>query len=110
MKSDGHDTVLTEIHDIAGGRVWPGAMARAQRNAFIERWAGREWALRANQREAAKAAAEARRAGDVDNAPLLFGQDAGLIDSVQARGGDHRGMVTEADEIIRNRLSGMLRA
>src|SRR5437879_1943752 len=28
LDSDGHDTVLTEIPDIARANVWPGAMAR----------------------------------------------------------------------------------
>jgi NAD(P)H-dependent flavin oxidoreductase YrpB (nitropropane dioxygenase family) len=51
LDSDGHDTVLTEIPDIARASVWPGAMARNRRNAFIERWAGREWELRARQPE-----------------------------------------------------------
>lgn len=109
VKSDGHDTVLTEVHDIASGQVWPGAMARAQRNAFIERWTGREWALRQHQGAAAKASAEARRAGDVDNASLLFGQDAGLIDSIKTAAEIVADMAREADEILRKRLSGMLR-
>jgi NAD(P)H-dependent flavin oxidoreductase YrpB (nitropropane dioxygenase family) len=86
VESDGHDTVLTEIPDIATGHVWPGAMARAQRNKFIERWAGREWALRQCYSEAGKAALEARANGDVDNASLLYGQDAGLIDSITPAG------------------------
>jgi hypothetical protein len=34
-----------------GGLVWPGAMSRSRRNRFIERWAGREWALRQGGRE-----------------------------------------------------------
>ena len=46
VDSDGHDTLLSEIPDIAAGLVWPGAMIRSRRNRFIERWAGREWALR----------------------------------------------------------------
>src|SRR5690349_2007535 len=46
LDSDGHDTLLSEIPDIAAGIVWPGAMSRSRRNGFIERWAGREWALR----------------------------------------------------------------
>jgi len=100
VHSDGHDTVLTEIPDIATGHVWPGAMARAMRNAFIERWAGREWALRQCYRGVGQAAVEARRAGDADNAPLLFGQDAGLIDSVRPAGEIIRSMVAEAEEII----------
>jgi NAD(P)H-dependent flavin oxidoreductase YrpB (nitropropane dioxygenase family) len=46
VDGDGHDTQLSEIPDIASGLVWPGAMIRSRRNRFIERWAGREWALR----------------------------------------------------------------
>jgi NAD(P)H-dependent flavin oxidoreductase YrpB (nitropropane dioxygenase family) len=109
VRSDGHDTVLTEIPDIATGDIWPGAMARAQRNAFIERWAGREWALRQCYREVGKAAIDARRAGDADNAPLLFGQDAGLIDSIKPAREIIEGIVAEAEEIIQTRLPGLLR-
>ena len=42
VQSNGHDTVLTEIPDIASGQVWPGAMARTLRNRFVEQWSGRE--------------------------------------------------------------------
>jgi NAD(P)H-dependent flavin oxidoreductase YrpB (nitropropane dioxygenase family) len=110
VKSDGHDTMLTEIHDIASGHVWPGAMARVQRNAVIERWAGREWALRQNRTEIASAIAKARAAGDVNNATLLFGQDAGLINAVTPAADIIKGIVSEADEIIRSRLIGCSRA
>jgi NAD(P)H-dependent flavin oxidoreductase YrpB (nitropropane dioxygenase family) len=41
LESDGHDTLLSEIPDIAASLVWPGAMSRSRRNRFIERWAGR---------------------------------------------------------------------
>ena len=109
VKSDGHDTVLTEINDLASGHVWPGALARVQRNEFVARWAGREWALRQHQPEAAKAVAQARRAGDADNAPLMFGQDAGLIDSIKPAAEIITGMVREADQIIRRRLNSLLR-
>jgi len=43
LDSDGHDTLLSEIPDLAAGIVWPGAMSRSRRNRFIARWAGREW-------------------------------------------------------------------
>ena len=79
VDSDGHDTLFTEIPDIAAGTVWPGAMSRTSRNRFIERWAGREWALRQHQKEAFAAVQAARQAGDAEEAPLSFGQDAGLI-------------------------------
>jgi NAD(P)H-dependent flavin oxidoreductase YrpB (nitropropane dioxygenase family) len=109
VKSDGHDTVLTEIPDIASQRVWPGAMSRSQRNQFIERWIGREWALRQNAREVGKQAAAARVAGDVDNTSLSFGQDAGLIDSIKSVKDVVQDIIKEAEEIIKNRLPSLLR-
>ena len=109
VKSDGHDTVLTEIPDLATQRVWPGAMSRAQRNKFIERWSGREWALRQNASEVGRQVAAARAAGDVDNASLSFGQDAGLIDSIKSVQEVVQDIVAEAEQIMRNRLPGLLR-
>ena len=109
VKSDGHDTVLTEIPDLASGRVWPGAMSRAQRNKFIERWAGREWALRQNAGEIGQQVAAARATGDVDNAPLSFGQDAGLIESIKSVAEVVRDTVREAEEIMKGRLPSLVR-
>lgn len=108
VESDGHDTVLTEIPDLASERVWPGAMSRAQRNQFIERWSGREWALRQNAGEIGRQVAAARAAGDVDHASLSFGQDAGLIDSIESVEEVLADIVSEAEEII-HRLPGLLR-
>ena len=109
VKSDGHDTALTEIPDITTQRVWPGAMSRAKRNKFIESWSGREWALRQNATEVAKQASAARAAGDVDNAPLSFGQDAGLIASIKNVSEVIQDIVKEAEEIISGRLPSLLR-
>jgi NAD(P)H-dependent flavin oxidoreductase YrpB (nitropropane dioxygenase family) len=82
VDSDGHDTLLSEIPDIAAGLVWPGAMTRSQRNRFIERWAGREWALRQSRAEANAKLWAARKSGDVDEGTLSMGQDAGLIHDI----------------------------
>ena len=109
VESDGHDTVLTEIPDLASQRVWPGAMSRAQRNQFIERWSGREWAVRQNAREIGRQVAAARAAGDIDNASLSFGQDAGLIDSIKSVREVVQDIIKEAEEIIKGRLQGLIR-
>jgi NAD(P)H-dependent flavin oxidoreductase YrpB (nitropropane dioxygenase family) len=109
VKSDGHDTVLTEIPDLVSQRVWPGAMSRAQRNRFIERWAGREWAIRQNASTLGKELAAARAAGDIDNASLSFGQDAGLIDSIRTVHNVVRDIVAEAEQIIGDRLASLIR-
>ncbi len=109
VESDGHDTMLTEIPDLASQRVWPGAMSRAQRNEFIEHWTGREWALRQNASEIGRRVAAARVDGDVHNAPLSFGQDAGLIDSVRSVKDVVQAIVGEAELILRDRVPTLLR-
>jgi NAD(P)H-dependent flavin oxidoreductase YrpB (nitropropane dioxygenase family) len=109
LDSDGHDTVLTEISDIARGTVWLGAMARNRRNAFIERWAGREWELRARQPEVAAALDRARETGDADNASLLIGQDAGLIHDIPPAGEIVERIVAEAERLLKDRLPRLVR-
>jgi len=109
VHSNGHDTMLTEIPDIASGQVWPGAMARTLRNRFLEQWTGREWALRQQAHTVGEAARAARLAGDVDNAAILIGQDAGLIDTILPAAEVVQRMVAQAEEIITGRLRPMLR-
>jgi NAD(P)H-dependent flavin oxidoreductase YrpB (nitropropane dioxygenase family) len=109
VESDGHDTALSEIPDIAAGKVWPGAMSRSKRNGFIERWAGREWALRAQQAQALAAVQAARKAGDVDEAPLSMGQDAGLIHDIPPAGEIVQRIAREAEEILVKRMPAALR-
>jgi NAD(P)H-dependent flavin oxidoreductase YrpB (nitropropane dioxygenase family) len=100
VDSDGHDTVLIEIPDLTTGQVGPGAMSRAQRNQFIERWTGREWEIRANRAEIFEDMLAARKAGDVDNAPLSFGQDAGLIHDIPNSAELIQRITEEAAEIL----------
>ncbi len=108
IESDGHDTVLTEIPDIAARQNWPGAMSRVGRNRFIERWAGREWALRSQVAEAADSVAAARKRGDASEAPLFFGQDAGLITDLPPAAEIIARTVAEAEALISARLPGLL--
>jgi len=108
LESDGEDTVLTEIPDLAASQVWPGAMSRVKRNRFIERWAGREWALRQDVVAVAETVAAARRDGDVEEAPLFYGQDAGLIKDLPPAADIIERMVDEAEELISQRLPRLL--
>ena len=105
VDSDGHDTQLSEIPDIAAGLVWPGAMTRSRRNRFIERWAGREWSLRQNRVEALSRLQTARQSGDVDEGPLSMGQDAGLIRDIPSAAEIVARIAREADDILTQRLS-----
>jgi NAD(P)H-dependent flavin oxidoreductase YrpB (nitropropane dioxygenase family) len=108
VDSDGHDTQLSEIPDIAAGQVWPGAMTRSRRNKFIERWAGREWYLRQNRAEAIAKLRAAREAGDVDEGPLSMGQDAGLIHDIAPAAELVKRIAEEANEILSRRLPKLL--
>jgi len=109
VEADGHDTLLSEIPDIAAGKVWPGAMSRSKRNRFIEHWAGREWALRQNQAEALAEVQEARKRGDRDEAPLSMGQDAGLIHDIAPAGEIVQRIAREAEKILATNLPRLLR-
>ncbi len=109
LASDGHDTVLTEIPDIARGRVWPGAYSRVVRNRLIETWAGREGELRARRGEVGPAMVRAFQTGDADGAPLFIGQDAGLIDAIVPAAEIVSRMVTEAEAAL-SRTSALMRA
>ncbi len=100
VASDGHDTLLTEIPDIAKGNVWPGAYDRCRRNRLIEDWIGRENEVR---RHRAALAARIRRAyetGDAGDGELNFGQSAGLIDEILPAAEVVRRVTTEAGRIL----------
>jgi NAD(P)H-dependent flavin oxidoreductase YrpB (nitropropane dioxygenase family) len=84
-------------------------MSRAKRNRFIERWAGREWAIRQDVAEIGKQLAQARAAGDINNASLSYGEDAGLIDSIKSVKQVIEDILAEAEEIIKGRLQTVLR-
>jgi NAD(P)H-dependent flavin oxidoreductase YrpB (nitropropane dioxygenase family) len=101
VDSDGHNTVVTELPDIASATVWPGAYARIERNRFYETWAGREGELRYRHAEAAASAWRALEAGDTDNAFLYTGQTAGLIDTIEPAGVIVERIVTDASERLR---------
>ncbi len=109
VDADGHDTLLTEIPDIAAGKVWPGAMSRARRNRFIERWAARDWALRQHRAEVFAGVLAARKRGDIEEAPLTMGQDAGLIHDIPPAGEIVTRIAREAEQILTQRLPQFVR-
>jgi NAD(P)H-dependent flavin oxidoreductase YrpB (nitropropane dioxygenase family) len=85
-------------------------MTRSRRNKFIERWAGREWALRQHQAEAIAKLRAAREMGDVDEGPLSMGQDAGLIHDIPGAEEIVVRIAREAEEILMRKLPALIRA
>ena len=108
VESDGHDTMLSEIPDIASGRVWPGAYARVRRNAFLNAWVGREGELRRSARAVLADLRRARESGDAEHGTLLVGQDAGLIDSIEPAGALVARLAAEAEDALRRRAPAVL--
>jgi NAD(P)H-dependent flavin oxidoreductase YrpB (nitropropane dioxygenase family) len=109
VESDGHNTLISEIPDVAAGQVWPGAYARVLRNEFIEEWIGREGELRRHLAEVRQALQTARAAGDAKRGALLLGQDAGLIDSIEPAGALVERLAAEAEAILRQRARDLVR-
>jgi NAD(P)H-dependent flavin oxidoreductase YrpB (nitropropane dioxygenase family) len=108
LDSDGHDTLMSEIPDIATGTVWPGAMSRVRRNGFIERWAGREWQLRQQRHGIGPRLAAARQRDETEEYALQVGQTAGLIDELKPAAELVREIAAEAEAILRGRLSDLV--
>jgi NAD(P)H-dependent flavin oxidoreductase YrpB (nitropropane dioxygenase family) len=108
IDSDGHDTLLTEIPDLASGTVWPGALSRVRRNPFVERWAGREWQLRQLHHQIGPQVAAARRNDQVDEYTIGTGQTAGLIHELKPAGQIVQDIVVEAESIIAERLQALV--
>lgn len=109
VDGDGHDTLLSEMPDLASGKVWPGAMSRTKRNRFIERWAGREWELRQHRAEAFDRILAARKTGDADEAPLSMGQDAGLIHDILSAAEIVARIARDAEKILTATLPRLVR-
>ena len=84
-------------------------MSRSRRNRFIERWAGREWALRQHRAEARAALQTARKNGDVDEAVLSMGQDAGLIHDIAPAAEIVSRIAEEAERILTDRMTRLVR-
>jgi NAD(P)H-dependent flavin oxidoreductase YrpB (nitropropane dioxygenase family) len=107
-RSDGHDTLLTELPDVLAGQVWPGAFARVLRNRFVQEWLGREGEVRQRRAELLRRIQVAREQGDVDDGTLLIGQDAGLIETIESAAEVVRRVVAEAEQILSRRIAEVL--
>ena len=108
LDSDGHDTLVTDIPDVASGNTWPGAYVRVRRNRFIEEWMGRDNELRRRRVEVNAQVRQAAQVGDPDRGAVMIGQTAGLIDRIEPAGDLVRQISRDAEAILRERLPSLL--
>ncbi|MDF3287988.1 NAD(P)H-dependent flavin oxidoreductase [Streptomyces silvisoli] len=96
----GEDTVRSRTLDVARGAPWPERYpARTLRNAFLERWHGREAELSRNAaaRQEFRAAAER---DDIDYVPVWAGEALDLITEIRPAADIVTDLATEAERAL----------
>ena len=84
VETDGDGTLRTRVADIARQIPWPrGFTARIRRNAFTNRWHGREEELERNVATEGPRYRQAFEEGDPENTGVWFGEVAGLIHEIE---------------------------
>jgi nitronate monooxygenase len=84
VEASGDGTVRTSVVDIARQLEWPrGFTGRVRRNAFTERWQGREDLLEQSVAVEGPRYRQAFAEGDPDNAGVWFGEAAGIIKAIE---------------------------
>lgn len=101
LEADGDGTLRTSVPDIARQIPWPrGFTARIRRNAFTDRWHGREAELESSIAVEAPRYRQAFEQGDPENAAVWFGEAAGLIHAIEPAGEIVRRMADEAAALL----------
>jgi nitronate monooxygenase len=85
VQTDGDGTIRTTVADIARQIQWPrGFTARIRRNAFTDRWHGRESELEAGVATEGPKYRQAFAEGDPERTGVWFGEAAGVIHSIES--------------------------
>ncbi len=101
VEATGDDTIRTTTPDIARQIPWPrGFTARVRRNAFTQRWHGREDELEKNVAIEGPKYRKAFADGDPDNAGVWFGEAAGVISQIEPAGDIVRRIASEAEALL----------
>jgi nitronate monooxygenase len=109
IEATGDDTIRTTAVDVARQIAWPrGFTARVRRNAFTQRWHGREDQLEQNVAVEAPRYRQAFAEGDPDNTGVWFGEAAGLIGAVEPASVIVERMAAEAVDLLGSRAGAML--
>jgi len=103
------DTVQTRLYDVIGERPFPAENPdRMLRNAFIDRWTGRESEIPAHRDELKAEIAAGNERADLAVAGVSAGVAAGLITSARPAGDIVRSIVQEAEDLLRERPRTLL--
>lgn len=104
------DTVQTFLYDHIFERPFPADIPdRVLRNPFVERWQGREGDIPAHREALQAEVTAADQRADLAVAGVSAGVSAGLIDRALPAGEIVRGIVREAEALLRTRPGEVLR-
>jgi nitronate monooxygenase len=101
LAATGDETIRSQVMDLARKLDWPARYtARVLRNAFIDRWHGREAELAVVADEEAAKYRQAWAAGDPDASNTFVGEGVGLIRGIEPAAAIIARMVEEAESRI----------
>lgn len=102
IEATGDDTIRTTTPDIARQIKWPrGFTARVYRNAFTQRWHGREEDLEASIKIEGPKYRQAFAEGDPNDTGVWFGEAAGVIHDIDSAEAIVSRTAAEATRLIR---------
>ena len=106
IEASGDDTIRSQVMDLARKLDWPKRYtARVLRNAFIERWHGREDDLMGVADEEADKYRAAWAAGDPDGSNTFVGEAVGLIHAIEPARDILSRMCSEAERLLAGRIA-----
>jgi nitronate monooxygenase len=111
LAASGDDTVRSQVIDIARRLDWPTRFnIRTLRSGFIDRWHGREAELREVADAEAGRYAEAAAKGDTRTVGAIVGEAAGLIHHIAPAGVILQQLISEAEDILKQKAPALVSA
>jgi nitronate monooxygenase len=102
--------VRTSVYDRIRAAAFPEEIAdRVLRNAFVDRWQGQDAEIRAQQGALRQQLAEAAQRGDAGVVDISAGAVSGIIHAVEPAGTIVQRIVQEAEQLLRERATTLLR-
>jgi nitronate monooxygenase len=108
--ADADDTILTKVYDLVSDAPFDLDIIgdRVISNTFTDRWHGRESEMMTQQSELREDIATATAAGDSTTAPVRAGAASGLIRSIEPASYILREIVSQAEDVLKNRTQKLL--
>jgi nitronate monooxygenase len=101
VATSGDETIRAIMFDIVRRNVWPAPYGiRTLRNAFFEKWRGREAELMQHQAAEAARYERARNEGDFDTAAVIAGECVDMITDIPPAAEVVNRIATEASALI----------